>query len=77
MNLIYTLRILGGFSRNLHRRLSRHYVQFAFLSDLNKKEKSYKQDKRKTIIMPGGRKSIVPRNDNEIPVMYDWIFSFK
>ena len=45
------------FPSSLARRSSSHCVQFAFLSDLNKKRKSYKWDKIKTIIMPRGKKN--------------------
>ena len=44
------------FSSSLARRSSSHCVQFAFLSDLNKKRKFYKWDKIKTNIMPRGKK---------------------
>ena len=43
------------FSSSLARRSSSYCVQFAFLSDLNKKRKFYKQAKIKTIIMPRGK----------------------
>ena len=45
------------FPSSLARRSSSRCVQFAFLSDLNKKRKSYKWDKIKTIIMPRGKKN--------------------